>query len=222
MEHLIKLILVELDKKPHNIAKKKFGTTPEITYYDLLSAILHTNTSSEAASTFGLTQKPINAAMKKLLPTIKLAGGGDTWKHTLLCLIKHKNCNGCDTIKPNSDFTSTASKCKACISRRNTSELGKQYNRDYYKQHYATNAKYYLYKTEKRRSRTVLATPSWVNHYDIANFYINCPEGYHVDHIVPLQGKYVCGLHILSNLQYLSAIDNLKKGNYHESEEYWK
>jgi hypothetical protein len=65
----------------------------------------------------------------------------------------------------------------------------------------------------RRRARLLQAIPSWADLKVITEFYKNCPEGYHVDHIIPLQGKNVCGLHVIANLQYLPAGENLRKGN---------
>ena len=56
-------------------------------------------------------------------------------------------------------------------------------------------------------------TPPWVDMDAIKDIYMNVPKGYEVDHIVPLQGKLVSGLHIAENLQYLTKQDNWNKKN---------
>ena len=65
----------------------------------------------------------------------------------------------------------------------------------------------------KRRAINLQATPAWVNLEAIKEIYTQCPKGHHVDHIVPLQGKNVCGFHVENNLQYLKAEENIRKGN---------
>lgn len=76
----------------------------------------------------------------------------------------------------------------------------------------AYNAKYRAAKKQ--------ATPPWSETAAIAEFYMKCPEGMHVDHIYPLvspldeNGKEIGnGLHVKDNLQYLPASENLSKSN---------
>ena len=64
-----------------------------------------------------------------------------------------------------------------------------------------------------RRSLKLRSTPKFANLNKIREIYKNCPKGYHVDHIVPLQGKNVCGLHVEWNLQYLTPSENSAKSN---------
>jgi hypothetical protein len=77
----------------------------------------------------------------------------------------------------------------------------------------------------KRRTAKSERTPLWLSveqHEAILAFYIEAARvsettgiPHHVDHIVPLRGKTVSGLHVPWNLQIISATENLKKSNRH-------
>ena len=80
-----------------------------------------------------------------------------------------------------------------------------------------------------RRSKIKNATPPWVTKqhkqdmramYTLAKKYKTVfGQDYHVDHIVPLSGKNICGLHVPWNLQLLLASVNHRKSNKHVSAE---
>lgn len=68
--------------------------------------------------------------------------------------------------------------------------------------------------TAKRRAQKLNAIPPWANLKEIRKFYkVAKEQGLVVDHIIPLQGKLVCGLHVENNLQLLTASENSKKHN---------
>ena len=78
-------------------------------------------------------------------------------------------------------------------------------------------------RTAIRRGKRLKATPEWLNKtqklqmektYSIAAFFTKeSGEPYHVDHVVPLQGRNVCGLHVPWNLHVIKGSDNVRKGN---------
>lgn len=76
-------------------------------------------------------------------------------------------------------------------------------------------------KQARRRATKLQATPGWASKELIETFYkvarlLSMYYGREVtvDHIVPLQGELVCGLHCEANLQLMFGTDNKSKGNY--------
>lgn len=222
MEHeLTFLILKNLNKNWTDIAKLKHGKSPEITYGDLIFSIISHRTIKESREALGIKEQTFNRALKKCFPEITLIGGGQTWSYYLLHSIGYKRCFKCNSIKA-LELCLTDGCCKECRHQYNVTELRRDLNKKSQRVYYYNNIKYFRQKNAKYRAAHINACPAWANLEEIKQFYYNCPVGYHVDHIIPLQGKYVCGLHILNNLQYLTASENCSKSNYHESEEYWK
>lgn len=72
----------------------------------------------------------------------------------------------------------------------------------------------------KRKAAKLRATPKWVNWNKVRAIYRQAKllqeftgVPMHVDHIVPLQGENVCGLHWEGNLQIIPASENCSKSN---------
>jgi hypothetical protein len=120
------------------------------------------------------------------------------------------------------------------LRQQNLSEKEKQARRDYYHQNKeeifvqrqiwkAQNKDRLCALQAKRRAQKLRATPAWLTEFDslwLHEIYSlrrlrskALGITFHVDHIVPLVGKQVCGLHVPWNLQLLPAEKNLKKRN---------
>ncbi len=157
-----------------------------------------------------------------------------------------KECIKCKENKDLADFPKKGDKvrgaCRLCWNsrrrerysspsskRRKTTEVYRKANIDYILKRgkeyrdsednkpriRAAKAKYHACKLQ--------STPNWSELDKIKVVYekaqwLESLTGlkYHVDHIVPLQGKNVCGLHCWENLQILEAGLNIGKGNRYE------
>lgn len=79
----------------------------------------------------------------------------------------------------------------------------------------------------KRRAAQLQRTPKWLTEIDlwmieeayhiaqVRTEHFNLP--WHVDHVIPLQGRKVSGLHVPSNIQVILAKENVKKSNKYAS-----
>ncbi len=75
-------------------------------------------------------------------------------------------------------------------------------------------------KTQRRNAAKLRAIPTWADMIAIERHYANARyltdvtgHLHHVDHIIPLRGKTVCGLHVENNLRAIPHFLNTRKGN---------
>jgi hypothetical protein len=79
----------------------------------------------------------------------------------------------------------------------------------------------------RRRTARLQRTPPWADMRAIRAFYDEAHQlsivtgvQHHVDHVIPLQGKFVSGLHVHTNLQILTGFENISKRNRFDPEQH--
>lgn len=102
---------------------------------------------------------------------------------------------------------------KQCVTCHKSFEVGKH---NLYKvacKHSHTPGMKKAQKIRKRLKMSGGRLPKWADKNQLYEIYKNCPKGHTVDHIIPLAGKIVCGLHVPENLQYLTKNENSFKNS---------
>ena len=143
-----------------------------------------------------------------------------------------KQCITCKVKLPLTSFSShsmaadglrdSCTSCRCSTWSKNNSLNRKHINKLASKLRAANRGRYNSYSA-KRRALKLSATPKWLDTWDlkyIMEMYRMSSwlsslgaTKYEVDHIIPLQGNNVCGLHCPLNLQILSRADNRMKSN---------
>lgn len=220
-EELTALILDKLNVFADDWANKPRSNTTGITYADLIYNLLQYKIP-EVALNLECGYQTIARTIKKVLyPNFgNLNGGNETWSYVLLNYIEYSKCTECGVILPYSSFSKNNHnpngidpKCKECKSLINKINYQKEHIKSSHKKSYEKNYEKIIARNIKYKLDRANRCVTWANSSEIVSFYKNCPEGYHVDHILPLKGILVSGLHILENLQYLTAEENMQKGN---------
>lgn len=142
------------------------------------------------------------------------------YKNKDLVLKKHAEyrINNKSNIVKSSIIYYKNNKDKILNSSREYYQNNSEHVRNRCKNHYENNRHLYRAKSAKRRCLERRAIPPWSDLQVIKEIYkererISEETGiiHHVDHIIPLQGRLVCGLHVPNNLRIIPAKENLSK-----------
>lgn len=126
---------------------------------------------------------------------------------------RHRELQKRSAERPSSKETNRLASARIRERNPHKSSEWKAANRDRARVHAVVSA-------AKRKAAKINATPAWADHDKIRKVYedrdrISKETGveHNVDHIIPLIGKTVCGLHVHYNLRVIPYIENMKKSN---------
>lgn len=231
-EEITILILDSLNYDYYTILNPgHYKSVPDVYAGTLIEAILQLDTIPKVASSIEVGVQTLNRLLEKVLvPSLgKRNGGNDTWKLALLTKAGCKRCGSCNSIfkhnffsKDSSSFDGLSARCNKCKSDYNTLQYKEETTKAAHTKSYIKNYSKILERNQHYKGERSLRCVKWANKEKLVEFYKNCPEGYHVDHELPLKGELVSGLHVVENLQYLTAEENIKKGNRIDLEAYNK
>jgi hypothetical protein len=148
-------------------------------------------------------------------------------QHVALRRVNDRVCTECDKI------------VKTKLRATDANEQIKKIRRESYQKHKeASLLSKKIYRAENKGKINALCaarkkavkqrTPQWLTSFD--RLKIRCMyqlaamytkennEPWHVDHVIPLQGKTVSGLHVPNNLQVICGLENIKKKNRYEAQ----
>ena len=124
-------------------------------------------------------------------------------------------CKECNSARAKEYYDENKEKMRASAARRYHSDIdsSRKYYRRKARQWLKENRSKNRARSARKNAEKLKRTPAWADMESVNFFYECCPDGCHVDHIIPLRGKTVSGLHIETNLQWLPAEENLRKSN---------
>lgn len=193
------------------------------TINELILALLELDSMHSVALALDIEEDRLESIVRrKLKPCFPNKDRNERWASHLLSTLDLRKCPKCNYIKHISGYYPDPTRyngvtvyCCECEKIKNAQYriTNAENIVEYRKKHYIDNRAYYIHKNALRRAVLLKATPPWADLSKIKEIYRNCPEGWHVDHVIPLQGDLVCGLHVETNLKPVPAKENLAKGN---------